>query len=494
MKKTDVLWLVEHIVREMDVACAVKRLIQDRYGINIEIRNIYFHANDVMKEFIPSIVVFPFLYRISDLAIEDYVGIWPEATYFNLAWEQVHYNAHLKMKAPGDGFTRQRVIHHAWGDFYRDYLMESGVPPEHIFVNGNPVYQLYKHPYNRYFKQKEQLAQQYGLGLSKRWVFIPENYKWAFYSDEKLRRSAERGGNLEEHWNMRAFCQESLRHLLQWCNSAGRNEELEIIFRPRPATNSRQMEDFFRKFVGVSAKHLHIIKNETVRDWILASDIVFSSYSTSLIEAAVAGKPIYMVEPIPIPDSLSSDWYRFVPRIHSNDEFEAACMNLEKDFSCDLRVWAEKEMLSKGDPISELADFVGKIVENRRTMNASLMGRLPISFPRPFLTSLLVSRKQHFRRLVSYSSKAIRAIYSAGELFLLILRNVTKAVLRRNKDLLGQVNLKTVLDKLHKAAYLFSQGFRARNYFNPDTHESDIFMESDVNERAERWRNVLTHE
>ncbi len=125
-----------------------------RYGIDITIRNIYLHANDVMNEYFPSVVVFPFLYRISDLAITDYVEAWPKATYFNLAWEQVHYKAHLKMKAPGDEFTRQRVTHHAWGDFYKNYLIESGVPTEHVFVNGNPVYQLYKEPYNKYFKDE----------------------------------------------------------------------------------------------------------------------------------------------------------------------------------------------------------------------------------------------------------------------------------------------------------------------------------------------------
>ena len=133
LKKVDVLWLVEHTVREMDVACAVKSLAQARYGIDITIRNIYLHANDVMKEYFPSVVVFPFLYRISDLAIKEYVEAWPKATYFNLAWEQVHYKAHLKMKAPGDEFTRQRVTHHAWGDFYKDYLIESGVPEEQIY-------------------------------------------------------------------------------------------------------------------------------------------------------------------------------------------------------------------------------------------------------------------------------------------------------------------------------------------------------------------------
>ncbi len=137
-----------------------------------------------------------------------------------------------------------------------------------------------------------------------------------FFFRRKTPTLCREGGNLEEHLNMRAFCRESLAHVLRWCNDVGKNDELEIIFRPRPATNSQQMETFFRESVGTPAAHLHFSKVETVRDWIMASDVILSSYSTSLIESAIAGKPIYMLEPVPIPDSLYCDWYDLVSRIH----------------------------------------------------------------------------------------------------------------------------------------------------------------------------------
>lgn len=483
MKKIDVLWLIEHTAREMDVACAVKSVAQSRYGIDITVRNIYLHASQILKEYIPSIVVFPFLYRITDMAIEDYVEAWPEATFFNLAFEEIHYKAHLKMKAPGDEFTRQRVIHHAWGNFYKNYLLESGVPLDHIFVNGNPVYQLYKYPYHEYFKQRDQLAEQYGIDPLKRWVFIPENYKWAFFSDDKLQRSANRGGDMEEHLNMRAFCRESLGHLLRWCNEAGGNGELEIIFRPRPATNSQQVEAFFEEHVGAPTEHLHFTKAESVREWIMASDVVISSYSTSLIEAAVAGKPAYMAEPLPIPDSLSCDWYKFVPRIRSVAEFEEACQSVTEEHKHELQTWAEEEMLSHGDPILGLADLIGNLAKKNRASNT---GRL-------VFVLLKVRWNLRYRQLVKYSRLALKSLVSAANILLLDVAVALKLRVAGSEMRSEGTVLTRLFAQVSDAVNLFSLGFKDRDHFSLITHENDVFTEAEVLDRAEKWREVLAN-
>ena len=491
VKKIDVLWLLEHTAREMDVACAVKSLARAHYDTDITIRNIYLHANDLMKEYFPSIVIFPFLYRKSDLAIGDFVEAWPSATYFNLAWEQVHYKAHLKMKAPGDEFTKQKVSHHAWGDFYKNYLVENGVPAEHIFVNGNPVYQLYKEPYNKYFKQRTQLAHQNGIDPAKKWVFIPENYKWAFFSDEKLLRSAERGGNLEEHMNMRAFCRESLGHVLRWCNDVGKSGELEIIFRPRPATNSQTMNAFFRENLGVPAAHLHITKAETVREWIMASDVVLSSYSTSLIESAIAGKSIYMLEPVPIPDSLYCDWYDFVSRIHNSVEFEKACLEPQENNNHKLQIWAQDKMLSYGDPIERLAKFIAEL---DRDVDASFKGRKDSSIYNkhlPVLISLHLMGNRKIRRLVRHIGYAIHSLLSACKIIVLHLLSLIISMKEEQEVRSKGTVSRRVLDRLNRALHLFIQGFRDENYYNPATHENDKFTGAEVQERVEKWNDIL---
>jgi surface carbohydrate biosynthesis protein len=374
-KEIDVLWLIEHIAREMDVACAVKAIAESKYGLRVEIRNIYYHAKENMECFQPLVVVHPFFYYLKEaLATEDYVKTWPRSVHFNLAWEEIHYKAHQTIKAPTGEFVQKKVLHHAWGDFYKRYLRKYGVPEEHIFVNGQPAYQLYFPPYREYYHNREWLAQKYGLDPSKRWVFIPENYRWAFTNKFKL--FTQLGGDKNEMLALQDFSLASLKVLLEWCNASASHEDITIIFRPRPATNSKMIMDFVSEKIGTVVPNLHFIKEESVREWTLASDVVFSSYSTSLIEAAIAGKPAYIAEPLPFPESLYYDWYKITPHVYTKEEFETACWREDIAVSAPLRSWAIDEMLSHGDPIQGLASYVNELVVTEHRKRFKFLSRL----------------------------------------------------------------------------------------------------------------------
>ncbi len=361
----EILWLIEHVAREMDVACAAKCIAEEKYGVDVSIRHIYLHTKELLKGPQPRVVVYPFFYVMTGLATHDYVLAWPGATHFNLAWEEIHYSAHEAAKRPGDEFTRNRVFHHAWGGFYKDFLLESGVPKEHIFVNGQPAYQLYRAPYSAYYKSRSRLAEEYGLDEARPWIFVPENYRWAFVTDSNIRHFCNMGCEHDVLADLRTFCSDSIKTLLKWCNRAALELDAEVIFRPRPATPAKMIHELFSEHVGGIPPRLRLTKDETVREWILASDLVVSSYSTTLIEAAIAGKPICSAEPIPIPDSLYCDFLQFVPRARTEDEFMGICRNPESagDWR-PLRDWAATLMLANGDPIEGLARYVAGLRQN----------------------------------------------------------------------------------------------------------------------------------
>jgi surface carbohydrate biosynthesis protein len=364
MKKIDVLWLIEHVAREMDVACAVKYLAKARYDLEIEIRHVYLHTLENMSHFEPRVVAMHAFYNAHDLAVKDYVERWPSATFFNLAWEEIFYKGHLKIKAPADRFTREKVIHHAWGKFFKQYLIENGVLEKNVFLNGNPAYELYREPYNKFYPDKKWLAQKYNLDPGKRWIIIPENYRWAFITDSTIAWRVREGADGAELTGMRDFARDSLIHLLKWCSDTAKDTQIEVIFRPKPVTMLTEMEDFFKQHVNEPrSAGLHFIKGESVREWILAGNTVISSFSTTLIEAAIAGKAAYMVEPLPLTESFEADWYEYVPRLHNADEFHAACLETKPPSLNRLKDWAEGEMFSKGDPIAGLADFLHTLAQ-----------------------------------------------------------------------------------------------------------------------------------
>ncbi len=364
MKEIDILILYEHVDRELDVACAVKCLLEARYGLRVKIIQHpvgQLNADAQMLWLKPKLVVLPHCYRSAVHA--PYVLDWPEAIYFNLMWEQIFYQGNSTAKVPHGKFALEHVIHHAWGDFSAAYLRAAGAPQSHIFVNGHPAYMLYNEPYRRFYITRSELARRCGLDPERRWVFFPENYNWAFYSAEVIENYIRLGQPAAEVYAMRDFSRASFAEVIRWCCAAAAGGEIELIIRPRPATQSDEFKSAVSAVMATLPGNMRIIKDETVREWILASDVVVSSHSTSLIEAAVAGKPSYMLLPSPMPPALQLEWHQLAPHVASQAEFERVCFSAaggaENNSLC---AWAHAVIMAHGDAISNLADYLARLV------------------------------------------------------------------------------------------------------------------------------------
>jgi surface carbohydrate biosynthesis protein len=339
----------------------VKYLMARRHGLEVEIASIMeVHGfQKTMARYQPRVVALPFFYSASDFGPQKVLQAWPQTILVNLAYEQIFTRINQAYKAPKDTLTRQHVLHHAWGKFYASYLEEHGVPRENIFTNGNPFYALYQPPYNSYYVSRAELAQRYLLDPHKRWVFVPENYGAAFYGEAKLKDYLKSGEG--DAYSYRDFAMASFREAIKWWQRGTDIREVEMIVRPRPATPRGVFVNTCRDALGQEPT-MHIIKEGTVREWILASDIVMSSYSTTLIEAAVANKPIYMIEPIHFPDYVQADWYILVPQLETLQKFLEVIGDPAMPNTCGpLQTWAHQSAMNSANPIGDLADWLAAI-------------------------------------------------------------------------------------------------------------------------------------
>lgn len=357
-KKIDIVYFYEFAVRELDVACAVKCIAREKYGLRIEILRWPREGLTHLVRSVPKVVVLPFCYNSWNyykLLME-----WRRAIFFNLAWEQFFCSGNLKQKIPRDPFARGHVIHHAWSGTYVDFLLENGVPRGNIFLNGNPACALYMPPYRNYFdaRTRAALGEAHGLDCKKRWIFFAENYNWAFR--ENLVEYAD-PDNQEDIRQMVSYCRESLRKTILWCEEAARRGPIEIIIRPRHNMKSVNFRSFVSEVAPSLPPNIHIIQEGTVREWIMASDITVSSYSTTLIEAAVADKPAFMLEPMSMPASLHVKWHDLTPKIRTASEFHELCCQDGMETDKSLKKWACDVMLSEGDCIVRLAQLLDEL-------------------------------------------------------------------------------------------------------------------------------------
>lgn len=362
--KVDVVYLIEHIARELDIACAVKCMAESRHRISVEIRSIAVDLDQTLTQLSPQIVALPYCGSVRDTGLEKVIARWPNARYINLSFEQLLGEAQKKSRAPRDDLSRNFTIHHAWGEFFARYLKQNKVEPSHIVLNGNPSYALYQPPYQNYYgNPRIELAKKFGLDPEKRWVFIPENYGWAFFRDKLIRDRIRRGFDPEHAYQYRDFALESMRTAAKWWYEASNLEGIELIVRPRPAIPKEEFIKTVQEMVGPRPNRIHFIKVGSVREWILASDIIFSSYSTTLLEAAVAHKPLGMLVPHPFPDFLYSEWYDLTDKIETREAFIDVVQqtNLPENW-VDLESWVVRNMMDHGDPIAGLAEILASMV------------------------------------------------------------------------------------------------------------------------------------
>lgn len=429
-KNVDIVYFYEFAVRELDIACAVKCIAQEKYGLRVEILKCPEEYFDNFVKDRPKVVVVPFCYNAGNFY--DCLLEWRDAAFFNFACEQLFYQAAIKAKIPQDLFAVKHVIYHAWSRSYADFLLKNGVPCENIFLNGNPACALYLPPYRRYFDAQTRsiIGERHCIDPEKRWVFFPENYNWAFCYPDAVKNADSR--DKEDIKQMIDYCRKSLQETMLWCEDAARRGGIEIIIRPRHTIRAADFSSFVNEVLPSVSPNIHIIQEGTVREWIMASDIVVSSYSTSLIEAAVAGKPAFMLEPIPMPSILHVKWHDLVVKIRNKSEFQKACEGTG-DINGDkkLKEWAFDTMLSNGDVIMRLAEFLHALCRND-SQRMSIPAKARVALPQK--NRLVPWRLLYeFRRTRYLSAKNKKEKYRSSDMIRKYMANQQDIDLRVNK-------------------------------------------------------------
>ncbi len=360
----DFLIYAEHLSRELDVGAILKHRLKSEHGLSAMVVPLRSREYEHLMRYNPKVLVMSGHFWL-DKGWQKWQYYWPNAVYANLAYEQVFQKVNAPFKKPRTDWGKTELFWSAWGDFYRDYLIEHGVDPKLITINGNPSYSLYREPYRRMYPTRAEMAERHGLDANKRWFLFPENYHAAFFRDVRINEYVDLGVKRETAEAFREFGKQSVKALCEWM--VGLPPDVEFILRPRPA-NGPIFTEAVKAQMGEIPENLHITFADTARDWILTCDAVASSYSTTLIEASMAGKEAYMVQTVPFPEYVMNDWYSLVDNVCTQEDFHAAIAGTHPGGQSDrLREWAEREMMAGGDPFDHIINWLVGLRERADT-------------------------------------------------------------------------------------------------------------------------------
>jgi surface carbohydrate biosynthesis protein len=361
-KKIDVIFLFEKASRELDIICFLKIMLEEK-KISVEIVQQNTQSKEAIHKYIPKVVVLPFCYQ--NRSNNQYFRHWRAAKYISLNWEQFLYEGNKIAKTPRGNFATQNVIHCAWTEGYKALLKDCGVKVENIKIIGSLPLSILDQKYKDYIKNKDEISEKYNIESNKKWIFFPENFGWAFYEKNMLDQMINDGQHPNDVMQMKKFSTKSFYESMKWINKLIQEKDVIVILRPRPATSILDVEKKLLEFSIDKPKNLYIIKELTVKDWIHSSDIVVSSYSTTLIEAAVLNKNVLMLTPLNLPDILTQIWHPYVQKCKTYEELAVEIENQEIINYDKVKKWVKEYLNLDLNPLMCVEKEIIKCIKSK---------------------------------------------------------------------------------------------------------------------------------
>jgi surface carbohydrate biosynthesis protein len=313
----DFLIVYERKQRELENAILLKIELESR-GYTCSIYQYYegdkyniFNTNP------PKVILVPHLYSDSNV-YRTFSRFGRSKHLINLQYEQVLSEKWEKLGHHNPKGEANNAIHLCWGPKTKKRLETSGTPPDKLKVLGSLHLDLLRREYRiNQLHLKNQLGDMFKLDSCKKWTLFLSSFSYANISDNRLRMNELNAGTSLE--SFREIHTNSRNKILTWLgNILEKDTENIIIYRPHPdELNLNPVLELEKKF-----PNFKVISYSVVKNWIEASDSIYSWYSTSVVESHFLDKAYSILRPITLPDSFDSVLLKHATFITDYQEFE----------------------------------------------------------------------------------------------------------------------------------------------------------------------------
>lgn len=208
----------------------------------------------------------------------------------------------------------RKAMRVCWGNETVQRLTQGGIDAELLKVTGAMQMDTLRTELRSYYLDKVQLGNRYRIDSSKTWVLFNAGFTVLTADAETLKKIADRVGDIAHYVSIRAKIQETI---LEWIDHAlSADDELVFIYRPHPGEKPTPA------ILEMLAKNERFVWNGelSVKQWILAADVVCVWNSTSVVESYYAQRPTIILRPI---DCKENDEVPLFDRAQSVNSFDA---------------------------------------------------------------------------------------------------------------------------------------------------------------------------
>ncbi|MGY3926383.1 surface carbohydrate biosynthesis protein [Aeromonas simiae] len=295
-----VLIVYERKNRELETAILLKYKLE-KLGLDCDIAHFYQMSKFYIFSFKKyDVVIVPHLYNTEEVyrTIARYGNC---DNIINLQYEQVLSEKWEKLGHHTPSGLAIKYKHICWGVKTQQRLISAGVPEDNVIVTGAIHCDLLGYLKSSSSDLKKWLGNKFSLSDSCNWKIFLSSFTYADISDEKLRQNENIANTNLEYFKY--IHTQSRKELIEWFDKVLCDDEDSIfVYRPHPDEGDLSP----LKYLENKYKNFNVIGSLSAKNWIQASDLIMSWYSTTVVESHFLDKSYAILRPVELSDDFDS--------------------------------------------------------------------------------------------------------------------------------------------------------------------------------------------
>lgn len=318
MIELDFLFIYEHKVRELENLCLMKYELDCR-GYKTQIVYIDDAQNAAADEPIYHAKVL-----CTMACYDNYTLFWHTKEFvkfekvIDLQWENIVY---VKDEEREDAYKNywgigKEVVHVSWGNQNVKRLLNTAhLDAKKVKLTGHVGMDFLREPLNRYYLSRKELFEKYDIPMVKKVILFASPYFGDCLTEEYIAGMCRAfGDDWPEYYK---FMCDSQKIVLEWFEKICKEfSDMIVIFRPHPGHPSIIANQLAEK-----CSNFRIISGESVKQWIIACDKVYTGNSSVVVEAFFAKKMCQLLFPLPTTEGFELQLITDSNKIETYDEF-----------------------------------------------------------------------------------------------------------------------------------------------------------------------------